>query len=337
LSLKHRFLKGNIHMTARTRLSIVIMVFVFTGTLRGQNPDPIWGEAVDGVQLHLALLGETVPGDLPMLEAGIRNGSGAEISMGLFARDNQWSIQVDGVWYRYQSPVPYGGGGHGCVVVPSGAVRIEPVMPVQSKDLVEAAATSPTRLALRPGTHLLRLRTTFCTSSASEPVLVSNAVTIETSDVSQLQAFLDGFHRRGPTNTPSKQAATFMVPADGTLFIQCVGGSAGATSQFGIGSSPDSFAVYLKDVPQSCPSLSVPIGDVKAGETMPFAIRTEWGGQTFWAFASGVDTGSAISFGGVLEPAGPDSWILHLSDAAHYTVGLDPADNILIQVRLLRR
>src|ERR1700680_4436925 len=38
--------------------------------------------------------------------------------------------------------------------------------------------------------------------------------------------------------------------------------------------------------------------------------------------------------GKVIQPTGTNTWVMHLNDAAHYTVSTDEANNILIQLRL---
>jgi len=69
-------------------------------------------------------------------------------------------------------------------------------------------------------------------------------------------------------------AESFVAPSSGTLYIQCVGGSAGAVSQFGTGTSPTTFVGYLNSLPQSCPTSEVSIGPVTAGQTVVFGIKT---------------------------------------------------------------
>jgi uncharacterized protein (TIGR03437 family) len=130
-------------------------------------------------------------------------------------------------------------------------------------------------------------------------------------------------------------AENFVTPASGTLYISCVGGSAGAVSQFGIGTSIANFVPYLNSLPGSCPTTEVSVGSVTAGQTVQFGIHTLWGGQDYWAFSDGTDEASVVAFGGNnVQPTGPNTWVMHLNDAAHYTVSTDEANNILIQLRL---
>jgi hypothetical protein len=147
------------------------------------------------------------------------------------------------------------------------------------------------------------------------------------------------------------RAESYSAPYNGYLYVQCIGGSAGASSQFGSGSSPANFKALLTGLPSSCPGAEVPIGAVTAGQTVEFGISTVWNGQTFWAFSGGSDQASLVAFtdgcnnlgmGGkvtqqtsfVLGKVAVSTWVMHLNDAAHYTVGQCEANNILVQLRL---
>jgi hypothetical protein len=140
------------------------------------------------------------------------------------------------------------------------------------------------------------------------------------------------------------RAESFVASASGTLYIKCVGGSAGAVSQFGTGNTITNFAPLLSSLPQTCPTAEVPIGSVRVGQAIPFGIHTVWQGTDYWAFSTGHDQPSIAAFsdvydslkmnGKIIQQTGPNTWVMHLDDAAHYTVGLDLANNILIQVRL---
>ncbi len=139
-------------------------------------------------------------------------------------------------------------------------------------------------------------------------------------------------------------AESFTAPYSGNLYLQCVGGSAGATSQFGIGSSPTNFVPYLSDLPAGCPDAEVLVGPVSAGQTIEFGISTQWLGQTYWAFSFDNDPASTVAFtdvcntlgmnGKIVQQTGPGTWVMHLNDAAHYTISQCEANNILVQIRL---
>lgn len=138
--------------------------------------------------------------------------------------------------------------------------------------------------------------------------------------------------------------ATFVVPVSGTLYVKCVGGSAAGLSQFGLGSSPTSFVSYLSALPSACPTGEIAAGQVRAGQTVQFGIQTWWAGQSYWAFSNGADFGSRVAFtdlnnhlgwdGDVIQTTATNTWVLHLNDAAHYTLTPDEGENLLIQLRL---
>ncbi|MBZ5635172.1 MAG: hypothetical protein LAO55_18775 [Acidobacteriia bacterium] len=135
-------------------------------------------------------------------------------------------------------------------------------------------------------------------------------------------------------------AENVIAPFSGKLFLKCIGGSAGATSQFGMGTSPVDFVPYLSNLPSSCPTAEVPAGTVSAGQAVSFGIRTTWSGQTYWAFTSGIDQASKVAFGSkggsvinIIEQTSSSTWVMHLDDAASYLVDDNDSD-ILIQLRL---
>ena len=148
----------------------------------------------------------------------------------------------------------------------------------------------------------------------------------------------------GTSSPPPPTGGVFVAPYAGTLYLTCIGGNAGTTSQFGLGSSPSSFVPYVSQAPQSCPTSEVSAGNVIAGEVVPFGIETPWAGQTYWAFSTSTDQGSVVAFTdmtntlglgwNIIQPTGSSTWVLHLNDAAHYTLSNAEANNILIQLRL---
>src|SRR6266481_1991200 len=133
---------------------------------------------------------------------------------------------------------------------------------------------------------------------------------------------------------------SFVAPYRGNLYIQCAGGSSGAASQFGLGTSPTDFVPYLTGLPSSCPSAEVLVGSVAAGQVVQFGISTSWGGQNYWAFSGGTDQASVATFtdscnslgicGNIIRQTTANTWLVHLDDAAHYTISHCDAKNILI-------
>ena len=130
------------------------------------------------------------------------------------------------------------------------------------------------------------------------------------------------------------------------LYISRICGSVGATSQFGTGTAISNFVPLLNSLPQTCPTAEVPVGSVLAGQRVPFGIHTIWEGADYWAFSTSSDQPSKWRFrtlnihlwkmaGKVIQQTGTNTWVMHLSDAAYYTVAFNLADNILIQIRLV--
>ena len=140
------------------------------------------------------------------------------------------------------------------------------------------------------------------------------------------------------------RAEVFVPPVSGVLYLKCAGGSGGGTSEFGTGTSIGTFVSYLNSLPQSCPTSEVAVGFVAAGQSVTFGLHTLWGGGDYWAFSTGTDQPSIVSFtdvnndlglgGSVIEPTGPNTWLMHLNDASRYTLSSKEANNVLIQLRL---
>jgi hypothetical protein len=144
---------------------------------------------------------------------------------------------------------------------------------------------------------------------------------------------------------PAPTAPFFVVPYDATLYLQELGGSAGATTEFGIGSSIQNHTPYLTGLPNNPqPTTEVKVGFFAAGTSVDFYQMTSFGG-TFWAFSNlySTDVGSFIAFwdpdhdfsptGNVVVQTSPTTWVLHLDDAASFNFDDDDND-VLVQVRL---
>jgi hypothetical protein len=144
------------------------------------------------------------------------------------------------------------------------------------------------------------------------------------------------------SNGSPLQGHDFFAPMEGTLYVSCIGGTAGAESQFGTGTSPENFRPLLRELPSTCPSPEVAIGHVGEGERIVFGVRTLWDGRVEWAFSNRNDRPSTIAFGDshnllglggdVIQTLRPNLWVMHLDDAASYLVD-DDNDDVLIQLR----
>jgi hypothetical protein len=146
---------------------------------------------------------------------------------------------------------------------------------------------------------------------------------------------------------PTPTGPFFVVPYDATLYLQEVGGFAAATTEFGIGTSIQDHSPYFTGLPNNPnPTTEVEVGYVAAGTSLNFYEKTEFLGNTYWAFSNeyATDLASFIAFwdptlsfsptGSIVQQTSPTTWVLHLDDAASYLVDDDNAD-VLMQVRLV--
>jgi hypothetical protein len=178
---------------------LVIVTFAFgtlAALLRVQSPavqpaaleaDP-WGEAVGGVHLKLVVskTKPRVPGQLPPIETQIRNQGSRPVTFvaeAIVLPD----IEIDGVWYSMVRP------GLCCskpTEIGPGVTSATLPVAVNQSILFEPNARPARTLALRPGKHSLRVRSTasdsfsYIRTSAGRPLtLVSNRITVDVSDL----------------------------------------------------------------------------------------------------------------------------------------------------------
>jgi uncharacterized protein (TIGR03437 family) len=141
----------------------------------------------------------------------------------------------------------------------------------------------------------------------------------------------------------SAQAEGFIVPRSGNLYVRAVGGSAGGTSQFGLGTSQNNFTPLLSGLPGNpSPSGEVFAGLVSAGQTVHFGMFTVFGSSAY-AFSNATDAASQGAFwdtnnslgmgGSIIEQTSSNTWLLHLDDARSYQFDDDDND-VLIALRL---
>jgi hypothetical protein len=136
----------------------------------------------------------------------------------------------------------------------------------------------------------------------------------------------------------------FVMPSDGNLYLQQMGGEAGADTTFGIGTSPSDFVPYYTGLPNNPnPTGEVLVGFFPAGTTIHFGMYTTFGGDAGWAFSVQNDLASVEAFtdigdrlgmgGGVIEQTGEHTWLMHLDDALSYQYG-DDNNDVLMQLRV---
>jgi hypothetical protein len=141
--------------------------------------------------------------------------------------------------------------------------------------------------------------------------------------------------------TPASADVFFGMPVSGDLYVEAMGGGAGGTSSFGLGTSPTDFVPLITGLP----NLPNPTGEVLAGffsvgTSINFGIYTSFGGNG-WAFSNGTDKAAIESFtdrnnslglgGSVIQTTGTYAWLLHLDDALSSD---DDDDDLLIQLRI---
>jgi len=150
----------------------------------------------------------------------------------------------------------------------------------------------------------------------------------------------------GPGQLILSPESGLVVPYDCVLYVKATGGSASAKSTLGTGAQAGEFKAVITGLPHNpAPRKEVKLGAFLAGDSVPLAIRTEWGGKTYFAFAKGMDKGSRHTFGdpdknaegkGILRPLKrPGVWSLSLDDAASFLIDDDDGD-IVLEIRLKR-
>jgi hypothetical protein len=140
-------------------------------------------------------------------------------------------------------------------------------------------------------------------------------------------------------------ASFFTVPYDATLYLAPLGGDAGATTEFGLGTSQQNAVPIFAGLPNNPqPAGQVQIGFVSAGTDLNFYEKTDFG-STEWAFSiDTVTVASRVAFldlnntlglgGSIVEPTGPTTWLLHLDDAVSYLFD-DDNNDLYVQIRLV--
>ena len=133
----------------------------------------------------------------------------------------------------------------------------------------------------------------------------------------------------------------FVMPVNGYVFLQQMGGSAGATTTFGLGTSPSNFVPYYTGLPGNpSPSGTVFIGYFTAGTILNFGMYTTFNGQNGWAFSSANDLASVVSFsdpnnslglgGSAIQQINQNTWLFHLDDALSYMYDDDDNDVLML-------
>ena len=131
-----------------------------------------------------------------------------------------------------------------------------------------------------------------------------------------------------------------MAPFDCKVFLRAVGGSAGATSEIGLGITPEDFRAVVSGLPQEITQEVVQLGEFRQGDSIPLAIRTNWQGESH-AFIGRQDQASLGAFTDtdgslqeigkqVIEPIG-EKFLMHLDDAASFAID-DNDEDLLVEI-----
>lgn len=144
------------------------------------------------------------------------------------------------------------------------------------------------------------------------------------------------------------QSNFFTVPYNATLYLSPLPSSAGAVTEFGLGTSSNNAVPVFTGLPfNPVPDHEVQIGFVAQGTSLNFFEYTVWGSQSGWACSDDtnspasrcafMDTDNSLGWGGsVVQQTSPTTWTLHLDDALSYLADDNDAD-VLIQVRLVQQ
>ncbi len=139
-----------------------------------------------------------------------------------------------------------------------------------------------------------------------------------------------------------------VVPYDCIVYLYPVGGRALAITEIGLGTSESDFESVFSGLPnRPSPASEIRVGRYKKGRQIPLCLRTEWLGNTHYAFCNRSDDPSKIAFedsdnslglgGHIIEKGeGSSTWTMHMDDAASFLV--DDSDNdVIIRIRLERQ
>jgi hypothetical protein len=137
------------------------------------------------------------------------------------------------------------------------------------------------------------------------------------------------------------RADEFVMPSAGEVFIKGSGGTGGARSNFGLGSTIADFHPYLSNLPAQ--TTEVDLGHFDAGQVVPFAMISTFD-RTEYAFSTDsvtpgsrtafMDLDNSLGYGGsVIHPIATDTYRLFLDDANSYRFD-DNDHDLLVDVRV---
>ena len=226
-------------------------------------------------------------------------------------------------------------------------LTIAAITNTKSYDATTSAAAIPTVTGLLGSDSISGLTEVYSDATVGTGKALSvSAYTISDSNAGNNYTVTKKIDSTGVIATPPVAQPFFVVPYDATLYLQSVGGTGGATTEFGMGTSMTDAVAYFTNLPHNpVPSPEVQVGPVTANTSLNFYMKTLFGGTTYWAFSDlyTTDPASITAFsdtnhsfsptGNIVVQTSPTTWVLHLDDAASYKVD-DNDNDVLIQIRL---
>jgi hypothetical protein len=133
----------------------------------------------------------------------------------------------------------------------------------------------------------------------------------------------------------------FVVPYNATMYLDVLGGSPGAVTEFGIIRKDGELKPIFTGIPSNTdPPGTVKVGTVPAGTVLRFYQKTEWQGKKYFADSSRSDPASRVAFydidnslglgGTAVEKLSRNVWLLNLDNAASFLVDDDDDDVVIL-------
>jgi hypothetical protein len=180
------------HSLAASSLMLLLcsLASAQSATVQAASGADAWGDAVDGIQLHLAVTKNPppwppqLPGELPHLEIQIRN-MGTDVAIFSCHVGQMSQIEIDGVWFDQGGFVETAT----CAPPPELGSRSQSAnisLPLQTL-VINRKLVPADKLNLKPGKHTIRVMTAFGDSGrfgvfvggSATVALLSNAITID--------------------------------------------------------------------------------------------------------------------------------------------------------------
>jgi hypothetical protein len=139
---------------------------------------------------------------------------------------------------------------------------------------------------------------------------------------------------------------SFILPYTADVLLTPIGGSAGAVSEFGLGTSQSNAEPLFTGLPDAYSNYGpTDIGTYAAGAPLNVYIKTVFGGETYYAYSDDttdpssrtafMDLDNSLGLGGsIYEKVNSTTYVMHLDDAASYLYDDNDSD-LLIRITLV--